>query len=215
MKHEIDLNILGIDLPINLYGSHQILRPELNLPVVFLIDEIHDNTNNCIEKNVENARELIDIANVKIIGVESMAGGRRWDYETECYDEDEYHDKYYAKEEKEFRGGNTLFADGVRAYNQNIVFGVESIGMSDTLERKLLNQEISITEVKDSPINKARSRHFIRTLFDYWKSNSKNGNLILNCGADHNSHFEEWINNGEIDNIAGVKAAYVRLNTYN
>jgi hypothetical protein len=203
---KVTLNQIGNNEPLNLIGSVKILSFIPNTPIVFLFDEHHDNLNNCIDKNIENAIELINNGNIVVVGVESHTGGKEWNIADKCYFEYEDSDKNY-KDQK--IGRVTKFFDVLSKKYENLVRGVECEAYSDELSNYVGN--LSFEEI---PINIERSKHYIKSLFELRLQLNIDGNLILNCGRDHNTHIEEWINKGKIDGIAGYKASYIRLNTF-
>ncbi len=184
-------------------GDLHILLPGRGVPVVFLIDETH--APDCINQNLLNAKELIDHCGVSFAGVESLYGGYKWD---DCY-----HHRYT----QEFdRGDNPTaaneypqFAEGIRKLGVPPL-GVECRGLSNELECDLTDNPPP-PPIKDRAFNIARSKHFIRTLFQLRSKHSLGGNLILNAGGNHNSHIANWIQDGTVESMAGEKAAYVRL----
>lgn len=211
---EQNLEGLGIELPSKLLGDLRILRAEKGLPTVFLIDENHDNLNNCIDKNIENATELINKVQVVLVGVESWAGGKSWDPEDQIYSEtysNKKMDDYYAKQ---YKSDKAKFVNELKNNHSNLIYGVESFGMMHRIGEDFMEGNLYYgTEVSDHPLHKSRSAHFIKTLFENYNYENLKGNLILNCGSNHNTHIEEWVSNGEIDSIANFKANYVRINT--
>jgi hypothetical protein len=207
MNNVYDLKNFGFDLTIELIGNVTFLRTEIGLPIVFLFDEHHGNLNNCIDKNIVNAIELIYNGNVVLVGVESLAGGKSWDIENRIYSDDYPNKKFDDLFIKEYKSSVTKFADEVKKVQNNSVCGVECYGMTH-----IISEDISLGnyhDVKTHPLNIERSKHFLQTLFE---NDLNNGNLILNCGSDHITHIEEWILSEEIDNIAGYKANYIRIN---
>jgi hypothetical protein len=200
-----DLEEYGIAEPIDLLGSVKRLLPGLDVPVVFLMDEYHG-TGECVDQNVCNARNLILKARVNLVGVESHSGGQEWD-DYDCI----YKDSFDNGDNRIPVNTCPAFADRMTALG-TLVLGVECHGM-------LNNQHVDFDKegdwsgkaVKEHPLNQERSRHFIRTLFQFRSRRCVVGNLILNAGSDHNSHIEQWIQDRSIEEIAGEKAAYVRL----
>ena len=217
MKKEYDLKNIGIDEPLELFGSLTNLSIYYKAPIVFLFDEHHGNKNDCIIKNIENAKSLINNVNIALIGVESLAGGTEWDEETGDYVTDDLNEKYY----KEviingWKNNCTTFCDALSINNSHLIIGVESVGMMNKIEVDIYNDnpaDIS-NAITNHPLSKLRSKHFIKTLLEHYSSKQLTGNLILNCGSNHNEHIEEWIKGGEIDEIVGVKATYVRINNF-
>ena len=214
MKQEYTFNLFNEYVTVTLYSLATVLRNEENLPTVFLLDENHDNINNCIDKNVDNAMELIAKANVRIVGVESLAGGKEWDRETQKYAENNYNEKWYEESVKLYKNSCTHFANEVKALYPGYVVGVESIGMMNRVADDYSNN-LHRKETGRHALMATRSAHFIKTLFEQYSSKSDSYNLILNCGSEHNTDIENWINSGEIDEIAGTKANYIRINSIN
>lgn len=190
----------------NIVGSIKVLRYEEGLPTIFLIDENHENLNDNITKNVKNAKKLVATSGVTIIGVESHFGGMTFGHYLESF--------YEAPASYQNEIGNPEFANQLILTDPNLVFGVESEGMA----RKIRCQQSTIggpyykKSADKQPLNEERSKHFIKTLFELRTRLAREGNLILNCGLNHNTHIENWINSGEIDDIAGTKVNYIRLN---
>lgn len=198
---EYNLRNIGIENPLNLCGSIKILTDEI--PTVFLIDEEHHNEKGT-ENNIANAIELITKANVQIIGIESQYGGTYWIEFDEKYSDDDIFDK---GKDVSLTNDYTVFADSLRNNYDKYIYGVESFEIASKLECSKIEGDI-----KDHPLNIKRSEHMIRTLFEHRTRNKIEGNLILNCGCNHNTHIQEWFKSGEIDNITKVKANYVRIN---
>jgi hypothetical protein len=215
MSKEYDLNNYGIESPVELIGSMTFLKFKKGLPTVFLFDEHHGNLNNCIDKNIVNAIELIEKGDVVLVGVESLAGGKEWDVEIEDYRKDEPNDILYEEFAANWRNNHTKFYDELSVNYEQFIRGVESIGMMDKIEVDLYKVELiqQSEAIKNHHLTKERSKHFLLTLFEIYNSNNLNGNIILNCGSDHNSHIEEWINDNQIDNITNFRANYIRINT--
>ena len=216
MKKEYNLSSTGIKHPLELLGILKELRIVENAPVVFLFDENHDNENDCISKNIENAKTLIKSSNVVLIGVESMAGGKEWDTEIEDYRTVNSDIENYGRYAISWTNNCKKFCDELKINHGNLIIGVESIGMMDKTETDCYdkNPQDKKAFIKNHRVTKLRSMHFIQTLVSYYSTNSLFGNLILNCGSDHNTHIEEWIKKGEIDEIVGLKATYIRINNF-
>lgn len=203
---------LGIETPLNLEGDLRVLREEEGLPVVFLFDEEHLSTH-CLNNNLYNANELITNANIGIIAVESHSGGQVWNSNLNSYMEvDEEYDNGSINISPVNIWPN--FANGLKN-NVNYIYGVECYFMMQQINDEILesgNQHYG-KDIIEHPFNVERSKHFIRTLFEFKIKFNRNGNLILNCGRDHNTDIENWINTNEIDEIAQFRANYVRINT--
>jgi len=209
MNKEYDLNNFGINLSISLIGDLKVLRCEADLPTLFLFDENHSNLDNCIYKNILNALELIEKGNIFRVGVESLAGGKSWDSENQEYNEYYFDKKFDDQFVKKYKSQVTTFADELERKFKNLISGVECWGMMENITKDILAGKYS--SAATHPFNIKRSQHFVRTMFERYNVNE--GNLILNCGSNHNNHIEKWIESGEIDNIAGLRANYIRINT--
>jgi len=203
---EYTLPEYGIAESIKILGAVLKLLPSLNVPIVFLIDENHG-SDDCIDQNITNATELIQKAQIELIGVESHEGGLEWN----DYDEGRYTDVFNM-------GANTApvstcprFAESMRA-SRAAVRGVECLCMSNQEEVDFYPGGSWHGKPKrDHPLNKKRSEHFIRTLLELRSRQQLHGNVILNAGGDHNSDIASWIKDGTIEAKAGHKAAYVRV----
>lgn len=208
MKNKFNLQEIGMPQILELYGNVRIIRKIENAQIIFLFDENHDNPNDCFNKNIENAKELIDKANIGLIGVEGITGGKEWDQYNECYTN---------KNEGQTKISTHLeFASSILEEHPNLVVGVDSFGLCGKIESDFaVNHPRAINrEVRTHPFQKERSKHFIRTLIDIKKNKNIVGNMILNCGSDHNNHIRDLINCTEFDeqNISDI--TFVRLNSY-
>lgn len=200
-----------IELLDSLHGNYEFLLPFNNLiPTVFLIDEDHSNINNSIQLNIENAISLINNSNVILIGVESLAGGMSWNKTTGEFDVDSLDDKEYLKHRNNYRNDCVIFMEGLLEF-EDLLTGVENIDIFDTI-----HVDVSFgrfPDVESHPLNIKRSKHFIQTLIVEYINRNQGGNMILNCGRDHNNHFANWIHNQEINQIVGEDLNYVRIST--
>lgn len=208
----------GISEAITVLGTMKVLQAAKGSPVVFLFDEFHCDKA-CISENVANAHELVKKCGITLVAVESEYGGYTWDIESECYTKDRgvslLETFFPESREKEFDPGDSKilandcpqFGDEMRRLGANVL-GVECRGLSEALE---CAHAATKAPISDHHFNLKRSKHFLRTLFDLQTHHALAGNLILNTGANHNTHIENWILSGEIDEIAGRKASYIRL----
>lgn len=202
---QYDLQACGIERPIRIVADLRILLPGMGVPVVFLIDENHG-SGDCIKQNLAIARELIEKATVKLIGVESHAGGEEWDVH-----EERYNGKFDMGEDTNAISDCPKFADEMRSSAAKVL-GVESRSMSEEQQGDFcVGGSWYGKQEKHHPLNEKRSEHFLRTLFELRRRHDLTGNLILNAGGDHNSHIESWIKDGTVETKARHKAAYVRL----
>ncbi|MEJ8841513.1 hypothetical protein WG954_03905 [Lacibacter sp. H375] len=206
---QFELDDLGIQHTLNIVGHLDILQVIEGPPIVFLIDEKHHDQS--IKINVLNARELIKFASVEVIGVESHEGGFEWDESDETYYE-EFNDGNINNQQT-----NTCpeFANSLKELLITNIYGVECRGMLNKIECDLFDQSLfDANSIVNHPLQLGRSKHFIQTLFGHKIRNNKKGNLLLNCGSNHNSHIEQWIKSGEINAITNHPASYIRLNAF-
>ncbi|GEM_PF-5456576 len=190
---------------LELEGQFEMVHFEENAPILFLFDEHHGNQNECIDRNIRNAETLIEHTDVQLIGVESHAGGVEWDQHDKKYVTNDLNEKFYRQAVADYRSGCTAFVDGL-AQHGGLIQGVESEGM--------IGKQHTQGETEGrNPLNELRSRHFIKTLGEEYITRGLEGNLILNCGSEHNNDIVRWINDESIEDIVGFKATYVRINT--
>lgn len=205
--NEEDLRRLGLPIDLNLEGQVSLIRIVENAPTIFLFDEIHNNLDS-ININIRNAFELIEKANIEIVGVESHSGGRNWNELENEYDDTRYPPNIWVNiKPNMYEEINNLYP--------GLAHGVESHGMLTKLGELIAKGQLNINDVGDHPLNQLRSRHFIITLFNLREELNFNKNAILNCGLNHNNHFEEMIRTCEIDEITNSEANYIRINTAN
>lgn len=203
---------LGLHTNLNLFGSINILNIEPNKPIIFLFDENHD-IEDCINRNIKNAETLIKRANVVIVGLERLPGGKEWnpdsmDYVREMRSQDNFNPQPY--DSHPLHPNHNLFSDWIKNNYPFLLQGVESRGMHDMIDTDCYEGKYT---VENHPLNQERSKHFIQTLFDAYSSRGLNGNMILNCGLQHNNDIENWISSEEITDITGRKASFIRINT--
>lgn len=206
-----ELKFLNI---ISILGWIKIIKYIEGLPTVFLFDEQHGNLNECIDKNILNALLLIESSNISLIGVESKAGGVEWDLDTKDYVKEEIPDRTYLDAIKMFTSACVEFEKGLPSHS-NIIIGVESERMHGqiTIEVGNLPKEEQNDAIASHHLTIRRSEHFIRTLAAEYVIRGLSGNLILNCGKNHNSRIETWIRNGEIDEMLPKRFNFIRINT--
>jgi hypothetical protein len=203
--HPHVLQDYGLTQPINIVGQIERLLPGQGVPIVFLIDENHG-SDECIKQNIANATELVLKTGVTLIGVESHRGGLEWS----DYDEGKYTTGFDMGENQEPVNTRPQFADNMRASRAKVL-GVECLGMSNQQEPDFYEGgSWHGKPMKDHPLDRQRSEHFVRTLFELRRRHKLDGNLILNAGGDHISHIAGFIKDGIIETLAQQKAAYVR-----
>ena len=174
---------LSTQLPSCLKGRIKILSYCNGLPIVFLFDESHDNKNKNINKNIENAKLLVDKLNVKIIGVESYSGGYEWDQYEERYTET----FIYGDVNSEPVNCCLDFTNNLIGESNINIYGIESFGMLSKMQNDLCDSESLYFQMtpNEHPLNTERSKHFIKTLLKCYTDKRICGNLILNCGKNH------------------------------
>jgi hypothetical protein len=203
----------------NLEGTSEILYFEEGLPIVFLFDENHDDEN-VIQRNIINAGSLIDNADVELVGVESRFGGQFWSEKTRTYGGPPNEIRLYNDQVELANNQNALIATRINMFErwvnqiEGITFtGIDSLNMTNVISDLWNNREINEETMVNHPINIMRSIHFIKTILEVHNDEQINGNIIINCGRDHNIHIENMINNPEIEIISAHRASYVRINT--
>ena len=186
-----------------------------NFPIIFLFDEKHGNESNNIENNITNADLLINNCLIVLIGVESLGGGKKWCGETGSYVEED-NTPFYVEYKKKWKSNCTRFSDEVSKKNADKICGVECIEMMDKIEVDLYDkcQFGSKDAVSNHYLHQERSKHFLITLVDTYKEKKLKGNMILNCGLEHNNDIERWIRNDELKDIIDFKANFIRINTF-
>jgi hypothetical protein len=214
---EFDWHNVGFKKKLDISGDIKLLNDfERGLPILFLLDENHNDTVS-ITKNVENALQLVSDASVVIIGVETYAGGKEWCRETQNYVTDDVNEKEYRELDiPSHTNSYPQFADTIKKQHPDKIYGVESIGMFNKIieESSMVEKTERDEFVNSHKLHFERSKHFIKSLFEDFVSINTTGNLILNCGSDHNNHIESWIKDGSIDEISKFKANYIRINTF-
>lgn len=175
-------------------------------PTVFLIDE-HHNHNFSTDNNIEIARDLISNNSLRLIGVESHYGGYKYDNGTRRY-ENEYCEAEVCTHT--IANTYTRFIDELS--NENVIrIGVESEGLSDQIVFDAIENPIYRSQPYLHVNSIFRSIHFIITLFEEYKRRNIAGNLMLNCGSNHNNHIQMFIEQHIIDGITLTPASYYRI----
>lgn len=207
----LDLNKIGIPRILEINGTIKEYIKDKDLPTVFLFDENHGE-DKCIDDNLEDAIQLINAALVNLIGVESYHGGEVFDENNEKYLGECHDEEIFIEDDKRKRFANTMIKD----YCEK-VYGVECFEMHDKISRDI-NTPSNIyynKDIDDHHLNRRRSKHFIKTIFEKKRKYNISDNLILNAGGNHNSHIVDWINSNEIEEIAKQPANYIRITSTN
>ena len=176
-------------------------------PTVYLIDE-HHHHNGSIDDNIRIANHLIANNNVRLIGLESHYGGYEYDNGTHRYDYNCYRDPLATVDNI---ANNCLrFEEGLVG-NNFILVGVENEGLSTEMEIEVATNPLYGGHPQLHVNNIYRSIHFIKTLFEEYRRRNVDGNIILNCGSNHNNHIQMFIEQRIIDGITGTPANYIRI----
>lgn len=199
MKSEYNLSDFGIEPKLYLHGQMKIILKIDNAPILFLFDEYHTNQD-CKNENIENAKELIEKANVKLIAVEGFEGGYEYDY----FDFNSYTNRYINGEISEHQriGNSPEFAHGVKEFFSPVV-GIDCRGLSDKMEVDVYKEKWEAENIGNHPFQKERSIHFIKTIIEEYNRLRCNGAIILNGGSRHND---------DIINMAKDREKYPELN---
>ncbi len=185
-----------------IYSSEPVIRP-----IVYLIDERHHH-NDSIDDNIRIANQLIANNNVRLIGLESHYGGYEYDN-----GENRYKYKAYVKAlatSDNIANDCLRFEEGLIGENFTKV-GVENEGLSTKMEVEVSSNPLYGGRPQLHINNIYRSLHFIITLFEEYRRRNIDGNLILNCGSNHNNHIQKFIEQRIIDGITGTPASYYRI----
>lgn len=184
---KFDLSGVGLKGIVQIDGTADILRVAANAPVVFMFDEHHSLP--CINMNIANAEMLIAQVAVGLFGVESHKEGCQIAQGTQL-------------------NNFPQFAEHFHALGQ-YVRGLENEQISIDLEDDINNG--IWPAVDQHPFNYIRSHYFLATLFRIRRTDGLHDQLILNVGRKHVDHVAQMIIRGEIDEIAGEPASYVRI----
>lgn len=179
-------------------------------PTVFLIDELHHDRS--IIDNIKIASSLIDKYDVKIIGVEGYSSlGCSFNKSNKDFSFAGDFDSDLTK--CECINDCAYFAQTMKRKNIKIV-GVDSKELCTEMENDAEKGTWPKEFNSHHPNNYYRSRFFLKVLFYEYNKLGGNGNMILNCGSDHNSHIFYSIYNNDIDSIINFRASYIRLRSF-
>jgi hypothetical protein len=156
-------------------------------PTIYLIDEYH-HCKSCIDDNIVIAKKLFQ-SGVVIAGVEGYEGGMEYD---------EYDRKYKSMRcnadisESTRIGDCPDFAKTLHSCGL-LTVGVDCRGLANEIEVDVYEGRCKSDEVSKHPNQFRRSEHFIRTLLDEVRKRNLDGDLILNCGSNHNEDIEKIV----------------------
>lgn len=183
MKHEYPS--LGIDVEFD--GTLTVLREVDGAPIVFLLDERHGH--DVVLRNIEIG-DIVIPNRVAVIGAES-------------------HFAYLSVDEKSAANEDPRFANHFLTQKRCVV-GVESEQLYEVQRKEFATGEWPV--LRTHPFNYLRSHFFLAPLFYAWrKLGAAKYHLLLNVGRVHNDDIAKMIERGEIDEIAGQQASYVRI----
>jgi hypothetical protein len=194
-----DLNHLGIEHVLQIEGTLTEVNTAPNQPIVFLIDESHGHAPS-IGENIANVQQLIDHANVRLIGVESH-------HPSDMGIGDQASDLVEATFANHF---NDL--PGVVVAEQDEMLNVRGVESRELFE--LMEQDtVDIPEADRAvyPVNYLRSYYFLLALFRHRRRLELDGNLVLNAGRNHIDHIRQLVAQGGAQQLAGTAASYIHI----
>ena len=164
----VDLTAVGIANPVAIDGSVSIAAANPGTPILFLLQE-HHATLATIQENIDNAQELINTANVDLIGAESHSADEDIDQLTRI-------------------NNQPAFADHFSQQATRIV-GIEYRDVFNHLDQDTSTDAWGGVTVRTHPLNIVRSFAFVGSLFRTRNFDALTGNIILNAGGEHVSHI--------------------------
>lgn len=178
---------IGVDFTFD--GILKVLREEPGHPTVFLLDEHHHHPS--VEANIALG-EIILPKRIAVLGVESHFARGDISEENRANEDPRFANHFHSK--------------------GRCVVGVESQQLFELLKSDV--KEGRWPDIKTHPYNYLRSHFFLFELFQAWRLGGDKFapyHMLLNAGRYHNDHIELMVNRGEVDEIAGQKASYVRV----
>ncbi len=162
----------------------RVLRTNPGAPTLFLLDEFH-HCDACTDDNVRIADRLFK-SGVRLAGVEGFNGGREWVYHGQ--QQPHYTERVVSGDVR----GTCGISDYPRFAEQLLelalpVVGVDCAGMCDQAEVEMYE---GTWKTGRHPNHHRRSLHFVATLFATARAEGVTGDLLLNCGAEHNADIE-------------------------
>ena len=195
--------------------EHQCNRP-INYPVLLLFDEYHSSIEG-IDQSIETFLEINSKIGIQIVGVEGYDGGIIWDTETGNYKvKDRFDinivDSNGILNDTNACGNQPRFAKGIK--DEILTLGIDSKGMCNKIETDCFdNNRDDQDYIRNHPLQRERSKHFILTLLKFWEQNTRKGYKIaaLNCGRNHTTHIIQMHAKKEIANISFQKLSIIRI----
>lgn len=172
---------------------------------IYLFDEYHG-CDDCTDENIRHAEYLLD-RSVVLAGVEGFAGGRRYDSQ-----DGEYVDEWVSGECTDATqiGSYPNFANALMEKGHRVT-GVDCRGLSDEIEIDIVEGRFSPEDVAEHPNQRRRSIHFLTTLITEADNRDLGGDLLLNCGSDHNMRIQEMLMSGKTPDPEWESYNYVRF----
>jgi hypothetical protein len=176
---DVSLSDLLAELPHK--PQFSLVHGPLAAPVLFLLDEDHGSPDT-IEQNIDVARALLEQGMVRLVGVEDYYA------ENDLYDGELAQAVSHPPSQLPHAAhapAPSPFA--MRIFNAGWpVVGVDSEGW----ETEFL-MDPGVGPVGAHPAQRGRSMHFLRSLLAQLAKQSELGNVLLNCGSNHNEHILE------------------------
>ncbi len=162
--------------------TRTVLRVKVAAPTLFLLDDFH-HCDTCTDDNVQIALDLFK-QGVCLAGVEGFEGGREWLYHDQ---QPGYSDSVVSDAVGTVPGIGDYprFALALRAAALPVV-GVDCAGMCDQVLVDAYDGTWPASAGRH-PNHRLRSTHFVSTLLVAAQARGLTGDLLINCGAEHNS----------------------------
>ena len=167
-------------------------------PTLYLIDEYHHDDLST-DANIKWVSSWIDPGEA-LIGVEGFSGG------------EDYHPLLALHKDSERPvglerqiGGYPRFAHALSEKG----YRVEGVDSESIQEDILENPMDSAESLSRDPRHESRSKHFVETLLIRANELQEFGDLVLNCGAEHNDDVEKFIYAKSVPDLANYNVRRV------
>lgn len=159
-------------------------------PIVFLIDESHGHAAST-QQNIANVDQLLEHADVRLIGVES------------------HHVDDVGMGDQCSDVVDPTFANQFNGHEHADVAGVESAELFGVMNDDTV--EMPVGEIAVYPMNYLRSYYFLMALFRHRRRRGLGGNMVLNAGRNHIDHIRQLVAWGGAHQLAGTAASYIHI----
>lgn len=165
-----------------------VLRSTPGAPTLFLLDEFH-HCDACTDDNARIADSLFS-SGVCLVGVEGFEGGREWVYHNQ---QPQYSQRVVSDVVSRTTGISDYprFAQKLLDLSRPVV-GIDCAGLCDQVEVEMY-EGTWLPSMGRHPNHHRRSLHFVGTLFAAATARRVSGDLLLNCGAEHNADIERIV----------------------